>query len=343
MLQMDNKTPFKTSLGLFPDEKGIDSVYPVVKGTFQFGEKLRIADDQAPIVMVDEFHGKPDESSLKYSSELTFTKPATDVVLMGHAYAPRGRKTTEVDVGLRVGRHGKVIRVFGNRLWLSGAVGHMMSAPQPFERMPLVYERSFGGNDHVGADERPVGVEQNPVGTGYYHSRGKKEIGGMPLPNLEDPLHLISGWTDAPAPVGFGPLCAHWAPRKNYAGTYDEAWQANRAPYLPLDFDPRFFNSASPDMIFSPHLQGGEDVEIHNADPSGRLAFKVPRMTLDVSIRIDGQITRHTPTLDTVIIEPDDNRYSLIWRCKQTCDKKMLRIEQVAFAIKQADPAVAGL
>ena len=343
MLQMDNKTPFKTSLGLFPDEKGIDSVYPVVKGTFRLGENLRIADNQAPIVMVDEFHGKPDESSLKYASELTFTKPATDVVLMGHAYAPRGRKTTEVDVGLRVGQHGKVVRVFGNRLWLSGAVGHMMSEPQPFERMPLVYERSFGGSDQVGADERPVGVEANPVGTGYYHSRGKKDIDGMPLPNLEDPLHLISGWTDDPAPAGFGPLCAHWLPRKKYAGTYDEAWQTSRAPYLPLDFDPRFFNSATPDMIFSPHLQGGEDVEIHNADSSGRLAFKIPHVTLDISIRIDGETTHHLPALDTVLIEPDENRLCLVWRCKQTCDKKMLRMELVTFEIKQADPAVAGL
>lgn len=343
MLQVENKTPFKTALGLFPDEKGIDAVYPVVKGTFRIGEYLRLADDQIPVVMVDEFHGKPDESSLKYAAELTFVKPATDVLLTGHAYAPKGKLTPQADVSLRVGRHGKVVRVFGNRLWLAGAVGHLMSSPQPFERMPLTYERSFGGFDHVGGDEHLAGIEQNPVGAGYHHPRGKKDILGMPLPNLEDPLNLISSWTDTPEPAGFGPIGPHWAPRKNYAGTYDEAWQTSRAPYLPHDFDLRFFNAAPPGLAFAPHLQGGEDVEIHNASPDGRLSFDVPKITLGIGIRIDGETTHHTPILDTILIEPDEDRVSFLWRCKQLCDKKTLRVELVTVEISQADPAVEGL
>ncbi|WP_281255421.1 DUF2169 domain-containing protein [Cystobacter ferrugineus] len=37
-----------------------------------------------------ESWGKPGESSYKYEPEGAFIKPATDVALIGHAYAPRG-------------------------------------------------------------------------------------------------------------------------------------------------------------------------------------------------------------------------------------------------------------
>jgi hypothetical protein len=47
-----------------------------------------------------------------------------------------------------------------------------------------------------------------------------------------------------PSPAGFGPIACHWQPRVGFAGTYGDAWVANRLPLLPDDFDDRFFQSA---------------------------------------------------------------------------------------------------
>ena len=56
-------------------------------------------------------------SSYKYEPEIALFKPATDVVLIGHAHPPGGG-ATQVDVGIKVGPVQKVARVFGDRFWL---------------------------------------------------------------------------------------------------------------------------------------------------------------------------------------------------------------------------------
>lgn len=37
-----------------------------------------------------------------------------------------------------------------------------------------------------------------------------------------------------------------WQPRLRYAGTYDQHWMDERLPFLPEDFDLRYFQSAPP-------------------------------------------------------------------------------------------------
>ena len=56
-------------------------------------------------------------SSYKYEPEVALCKPATDVVLIGHAQPPGGG-ATQVDVGIKVGPVQKVARVFGDRFWV---------------------------------------------------------------------------------------------------------------------------------------------------------------------------------------------------------------------------------
>lgn len=342
MLQMDNQTPFATMFGLFPDEDGVDAVYSVVKGTFSIGERLSIAEHQSPVTMVDEYVGEPDKSSLRRASDMTLMKPATDVLLFGHAFAPGGKPSTQVDVGIRVGRQGKLVRVFGDRIWLPKSIGHTPSDPQPFVKIPLTYERCFGGVDQI-SEARIAMVEENPVGTGFCHPSGNNDVSGMSLPNLEDPGQLISSLSDYPPPSGFGPTCPGWLPRRKFAGTYDESWQNKRAPYLPKDFNPQFFNCAPSEMQFSPHLKGGEELAIQNVDPRGRLEFKIPSIAICVTVRVKGETTSHEPTLDTVIVDSDERTVSLVWRCKQSCDKQLLQIELITFEIAQLDPSVAGL
>lgn len=97
----------------------------------------------------------------------------------------------------------------------------------------------------------------NPIGCGFRVRGSERALTGMPLPNLEDPKHLIDSPKDRPPPAGFGYIHPHWEPRWRYAGTYDEHWKKNRAPYLPTDFDPRFNQAAHPDLSADSYLQGG--------------------------------------------------------------------------------------
>ena len=108
MLQLQNHTPFEAAFFVFPDADGVDTLFVAVKATFGFGPKgVAIAAKQCPVTLADEYWGEPAKSSLKYASEAHLCKPATDIVLVGSAYAPSGRpapyfdtwiETIEVDV-----------------------------------------------------------------------------------------------------------------------------------------------------------------------------------------------------------------------------------------------------
>ena len=153
MLQLKNSTPFEATISLFPNEKGIDTLYVVVKATFSINPKSEIAEEQKPIVMADEYWGEPGESSLKYASELHLTKPSTDIVMIGEACARDKRSVTQLDVSLAVANRRKTIRVFGDRRWGAGLLGLSMTPPIPFESMPLIYERAFGGFHEVSPEK----------------------------------------------------------------------------------------------------------------------------------------------------------------------------------------------
>jgi hypothetical protein len=338
MLQLKNSTRLKALMLLAPDPAGVESVFTIVKGTFALAPVVRLADEQLPLVLNDEFRSEPAKSSLKAASDVTLIKPGTDVLLLGTAYPPDGQPAPQADVTLSLGPVRKTVRVFGDRAWESGLLGARLTPPQPFERMPLVWERAFGGVDPGdGSRPQPQAEPRNPVGVGFRLKAGPKDVVGLKVPNLEDPKQLIARWQDRPTPAGFGPLGAHWEPRKTYAGSYDEAWQKKRAPYLPTDFNPRFFQAAPPDQVVPDYLKGGEPVEVVGATPAGRLAFRLPEVVVRVTYRLDDQDHARPANLDTVVIEPDAGRLLLTWRSAFSCDKKALRVRDIRVAATFAE------
>jgi hypothetical protein len=203
------------------------------------------------------------------------------------------------------------------------------SEPLPFERIPLVYERAFGGHDDGGG---PTALEpRNPVGTGYMHPTRVDRMDGVALPNLEDPATQVRRPEDRPAPAGFGYIGRNWPPRSGFAGTYDAAWESDRAPFLPDDFDDRFFNGASAGLVATPHLRGGEDVRIANASPRGEITFRLPAQPFQVDVWIKGKQSTHPMVFDTLIVEPDDQRFSQLWRATVPCPGEFLMIDRVRF------------
>lgn len=299
------------------DEEMRPILVPLIKATFTIAENggLSLADKQANINLSGENWGEPIKSSYKYESESSFFKPATDVVLIAHAYSSKSN-LVETQVGLRVGPVQKIVRVIGDRYLFRRSGEVSITAPQPFEKIPLIYERAFGGWDMRDPTPDKYRFEpRNPVGTGYLDPM----VGGdaqVKLPNLENPDRPYRGYGDTPPPAGFGFISPHWQPRAAFAGTYDEVWDKERKPLLPKDFDRRFFNAASPGLIAPGYLKGDEPVVIINASPEGRVAFNlpgVPTPQCKVQLRGGKTVTLQTQ-LDTVIINMDERLLFLIWR-----------------------------
>jgi hypothetical protein len=331
VLQFRNETPFAGSLTIMPDADGVDTLIAVVKGTFTLGAEPGLAPEQVPVKPAAEYWGDPATSSMKSAPELLLPKPGTDVLVVGSAHAPLGRPVQELLVAVQVGALQQVARVTGDRVWRRSGGGYGMTPAAPWVSMPLTWERSYGGREETRGSQWHEEA-RNPVGVGFRTPDGVQPVEGAPVPNVEHPSLPMTSWDSRSEPIGFGPVSPGWMPRRQYAGTYDEQWQRERAPYLPRDFDARFLHVA-PDALISPTpLVGGEAVGLHGLSPSGPLGFYLPRVPLEIVVVIDQ--TQHTPSvqLDTVTIEPDAGRFTMLWRAWLGCDKRALRVREVRAA-----------
>jgi hypothetical protein len=286
------------------------------------------------VCRVPQFLGEPGKSSLLYESDLVHTKPTTDILLHGHAYAPLHKPITQVDVTLKVGKMTKALRVIGDRFWESGILDMTLTAPRPFEKMPIIYERAFGGADQKSDHPEKQGWERrNPLGRGFVMEA--KHLEGQRAPNIEDPNDLISSWKHRPWPAGFGPIARDWSPRVELAGTYDERWEKERFPLLPEDFKDHYYLCAPKDQQAPAYLRGGEPVELHNLTRQGLLRFNLPRIALGFETRfLSGETVPHRGVLHTVILEPDGPRVLMVWHTTLPCHAKVLKLEKTTIRQK---------
>ena len=279
-----------------------------------------------PLTLADEYWGDPAISSIKYPSDVHLTKPSTDVILVGRAWVPQGQQATQLDARLVVAEREATVRVIGNRVWHNGSA----TPPEPFSSMPIVYEYAFGGTHTVDPNKPEIlAEERNPIGRGFRGKRGTKELEGLPLPNIEAPQCPVDKYGDKAWPAGFASIAPSWLHRRSFAGTYDDTWKKERAPYLPYDFNPRFFNIAHPNFIYDRYLHGGEPVTLDNLSRHGQLRFNLPLCNLQAEVSVAGQIEAPPLNLETILIEPEADRLCMTWRGAVTCDKKALKIEQV--------------
>lgn len=318
MFAVRNSTKYQAQPAVLTDRDGRDVVVVVAKGTFQVSPSgvVSLAGEQVPLVFADEYLGDPGQTSLKAACDMVLFKPRTDVIVLGQAHSPQGEPITQMDVELRVGDLQKRLRVMGNRRWEKRLMSLTPTEPEPFQKMPLSFERAFGGRCPVAAEsEEEQQDDRNPVGVGYV-AVAEQSV-DKPLPNLEDPAALISTWKDRPDPRAFGYVCGHWQPRRAFAGTYDDRWQRERMPLLPDDFDYRFFNVAPLDQQLPGYLVGGERVELRGFTPDGEFSFELPQDKVGVNLLFPMEVERAEPAvLDTLIIEPDLRRFQLVWRAK---------------------------
>lgn len=332
MWQLDNRTPFAAERCFVRDTRGSEVWLVAVKASFHFtlDGTTHLLEQPPEFSLKPRYVGEPGRSSLQCEVDLVHNKAATDVLLHGHAHAPRGRPAPQVDVMLKVGSQTKAVRVYGDRTWHQRQLGQpQLSAPEPFVRIPLLYERAFGGTDPSAAARGEQGATErrNPVGMGLALSA--EDIDARPVPNLEYPHAPITSWTDKPPPAGFGPIDRSWSPRVELAGTYDSHWEEERAPLLPLDFDVRFHQCAPQDQQVPGHLKGGEPVTLRHLTPErDEVTFALPRHWFGFLTFFGRETVEHRAELQTVLIEPDVFRLTMTWGTSLPCQNKEHKLER---------------
>jgi hypothetical protein len=125
--------------------------------------------------------------------------------------------------------------------------------------MPLNYGYAFGGTRLYlkGKETRIDAFEKNLIGTGY--NQESSLLDTLALPNLEAINKPITQPDYPYEPMALSAVARNWLPRRKYAGTYDAHWQKEIFPFLPKDFDERYFQCAPLDQQID-YPQGGEDV-----------------------------------------------------------------------------------
>ncbi|MDH5571731.1 MAG: DUF2169 domain-containing protein [Gammaproteobacteria bacterium] len=332
MLEIKNHTALTVELLPGLDKNGYDYAVVIIKGVFNINpvtSSLSLSEIPAEIIKADVFYDKPGTSSVRYETDTAILKRSTDVVVNGHAYTENLRPSASTDVSLQLADHHVTYRVFGDRYWEKAGISWVPTPATKFDRMPLIYENAYGGVEQTtDKDKNPEFYAYNPIGKGFIPDKSKP-LDGLPLANIENPRGLISSINDRPVPSGFGFIDKSWQPRLKLSGSFDDQWEKQRLPLLPLDFNDMYYNGAHPDLITKAPLSGGELISLKNLSESGLMSFTLPTWSAPVAVSIKGKSKDFLPTLDTVVIEPDENTVLLTWRVTVPCFKQFLYINAV--------------
>lgn len=329
MWELVNRTPFSADRAFARDRDGAEVLLVVVKAVYKIDPVAGtyLAEAQEPIARAPIYAGEAGSSSLLHEADFALGKRATDVLVLGHAYSAGGVPGIAAEASLRAGPIHKRVLVIGDRVWERRLGEPVLSDPTPFVRMPLGYERAFGGRCGDDVEMR------NPIGTGF--ASRAAAILGMRGPNLEDPDHRIEAWSDHPRPMSFGPIDRGWSPRRERAGTHDEAWERERMPLVPRDHDDRCQQAAPDDQQAPAGLRGGEAFELRHLTPEGVLHFTLPRVPLRFRTRVDGADVRHRGRLHTVTIEPDRRCLTLVWQAELPCHFTIGSLERTTVSLRK--------
>ena len=332
-MQIYNQTGYPALFTMGMDKAAHEYVVLVAKATFDFptvpgGPALKSA-EQVALVMADIAAGEPGYSDTLWETDFAFRKPRCDVVLQGCAYAPNGRAADRVRVGLKVGNWSKMFDVFGHREWRSIGPTFHPTSPAPFIRQPFGYGTAFGGVDRLDPDDKlPDSYRLNPVGRGWSRTRNQRFIPGLPLPNTQAVDENVTSPFGTYKPMAFGPVGRGWPGRIEFGGTYDQKWTDEVFPFLPADFDERYFQMTLPDQQIDPPRSGTE-VILGNLTPDNKINFRLPTCELPVTL-FKGQDIAFEGDLqpDTLLFDPESRRFSMVWRVSSRYQRSILEFTE---------------
>lgn len=309
-MELNNRTPFVPFQFEAIDKQMNLFGVVVLRGTFTItnGHSLELAREQETLQISDAYFGKPGESSLRFAESLAPYKPKTDLLIEATAHSPSGLPEERWVAGVRAGDLSRHFQITGRRCWRKRR-GHMvLDDIDPTAAVDIRYEHAYGGRKGSAKE----GYLFNPVG-----------VGRMPTSGVEECLcpQLLPEDLDGPVfgspieVVGLGPIAPMWQPRLARSGTFDGAWQNNRAPYLPGDFSYEFYNAAAAGLTFPGFARGDETVELTNLSEGRQLTFALPNVQLITIIGFDdGRVIPGPVQLDTIHLQVEERKAWLEWR-----------------------------
>ncbi len=222
------------------------------------GDRFTAADEPEPIVE-EAVYVKQEATGfkvLKRAPEDAPDRDGCDLVVLATARAASPVQRRAVTLGLPDGTERR-LAVTGDRHVILAGEGFAFSDPDPWEEMPLDWDRAYGGidfgiraeadwprEDILRAAELPPGsYPRNDVGKGFALAGSEMPLEQRLLPNVEDPADLLTSqrlvcpgmncWHLQPRPAGFGLMDSHWFPRSLHYGVVAGRWPDLGAGVLP--------------------------------------------------------------------------------------------------------------
>jgi hypothetical protein len=326
-----------TDIAVALDVAGREHLVIVAKATWSIpdpGQRPRPL-PPCPLVVTDDYFGDPGESPMRYGADMARFKARCDVIFDACAHSPDGRPVRELQAGFELGPLRKLLRVQGPRQWQSADRGKTFSLGPSgeFRSAPLHHGLAFGGTRwyQQGQQRLCETHEHNPSGLGFAGPQTKDQMHQQLAHQLEHPQQPVQQPGDAIAPVALSAIGRNWLPRRSLAGTYDEAWQRDVFPLLPLDFDEQFHQCAPGDQQM-PYPQGGEAVRLINLLP-GRpdVRFDLPGFKPRIGVlRSDTSQEAPAAHLDTLFFETEQRRFSAVWRASVPIRRGLQEFESCA-------------
>ena len=335
-MNLYNATSFAAAYSMGIQKSGRNCLVIVAKATYKLPmaqEEPTLAEEQIAPFETDTYTGEPGYSAPIAENDFATFKPRCDVILHGSAYSQE--PVTERVVGLKIGNHEKLFKVIGPRHFekINDDGSIQITHPKPFTRLKISYDTAYGGSEKTGesnanGEELHETFTANPVGTGYSPLCRHEDLIGKPLPQTEElNVPVESRKSKDYRPQSFGPVARNWTPRYTLAGTYDKNWFDNIRPFLPDDFDESYYQCAPPDQQV-PHLRGGELIALFGLTPQEKTRFVIPNVAVPMqAILSNGDRHNLSPVIDTLVIEPDEKRFTLVWRARIAIKRNINEID----------------
>ena len=307
-MQVVSLSPFRAGSVLWRPRPDRWTLTIVCKGTYALAPgESGLAAEQEDVNERDDFWDDDARRSVHAPSDLAPFKPRADVVLVGHAFAPRSEVARSLVTRLIIGELEKAIEVYCPRV--ATREGELREGPR-WSKMPLRYEYAAGGHDTW----NPVGIRPDAVPDAY---------GQRALPHLQPPgLHVVHG-SELFAPVGYGPIASTWLLRREKLGRRAEGWSDEGWTRVPLDddFDGEFFQAAPPDQQLET-LHDDASIVLEYLHPDHpRLTTKLPGLHPHAFVDIPGSPPRDlVMTADTLWIDTDRGLCTVTWRGQVAVD-----------------------
>ncbi len=290
-----NHTPFPAHAGFLRDHTGQSWWQIWIKGTFAIGH------DRAPSFVADQIplnlgpaYADDDPAGLMVAdTDLAHHKPRVDLTL--HVEATPERDAPR-DLSFQMGKWLKVVRLCPPQTYAGWRGAARIDPDQKAAPVTLDWQIAAGGSDH---DANPLGMGQDRPAQLIY------------------PDDTLTQKTIPARAAALGPIPPHWAPRSQYGGTYDAAWERTRAPMLPADFDPAFWQVAPQDQQLDRDALADDPLVISGIDGAKEVrSYALPRLDLDLQTKIGSTWHHATAELQTLHLDLVNDRATVTYAAR---------------------------